>query len=145
MIGHAPEPWQWDDFDAALFVKEPYEDGEFPKYADCYLSGSDGRAIIPIRIDHGDPIWDISRDSIFPTKADRDRIVACINALAGIPDPAAFVKAARELAKAAETCDDGACLGTNGIDYSPVYGKDFDEKLVKSALKAFRASDRPGT
>jgi hypothetical protein len=29
--------------------------------------------------------------------SNRERIVACINALAGIPDPAAFVKQAKEL------------------------------------------------
>jgi len=142
MSGHTPEPWYWDDFDAAMLGEE-YEEGcGFPKYADCYLSGSDGRAIIPIRIDHGDPIWDISRDSIFPTKFDRGRIVACVNALAGIPDPAAFVKAARELADAEEQQDGLYSRGRSDWDDGE---EDRVVRRVERALEAFRASDRPGT
>jgi len=34
-------------------------------------------------------------------KADAERIVACVNALAGVPDPAAFVKSHAELLESA--------------------------------------------
>lgn len=37
----------------------------------------------------------------FETVEDRDRAVACVNALAGIPDPAAFVRRAKAIEEAA--------------------------------------------
>jgi hypothetical protein len=67
------------------------------------------------------------------------RIVACVNALAGIPDPAAFVKAARD--------------ATALLDESLLYIVEVEEfhktecrtlsKRVLANLAAFRTADKP--
>ena len=60
-------------------------------------------------------------------RANAARIVACVNALANVPDPATFVKAARELADSI----DGLEVG--------------DFSRAGEALAAFREADaRPG-
>lgn len=85
-------------------------------------------------IDTLDPRTDIPTASSRPTECcgsvllkadDYYRARACVNALAGIPDPAAFVKAARELAATYE----------RGVPSCNPVGAD--------RLRAFRAADRP--
>lgn len=104
MTGHMKEPWEingcdWDEeTDQAIGCQ--VTDSEFYFVASC----EGGRSS-----DHDN--------------ANARRIVDCVNALAGIPDPAAFVEAARGMAEAA----DGAITG-NLIAL---------EKL-RSALTAFR-------
>jgi hypothetical protein len=92
MNNHTPEPWHWKDGFSDI-PSDDREDNGFPKYADCRLVSAGGSDIIPIRVDHRDSIWDISEDEVLPTPEDRARIVACVNAMQGIADPAAFVKA----------------------------------------------------
>ena len=72
---HTPGPWMW----GTEFSKLGRGDEEIPKFANCCLCGPDGQDIIPIRIDHGEPLWDIDPgawNGVFPTKADRDLIAA---------------------------------------------------------------------
>jgi hypothetical protein len=70
-------------------------------------------------------------DGIKPNEAlaNATRIVSCVNALAGIPNPAEFVRAARELAEAAN--DEYARVAGD-------YGIYLDK--IDSALSAFRAA-----
>lgn len=90
------EPWHWGEGWGNRPLGDPLPD---TKYADCQLYDANNNTVIPIRYDHYEPIWDISNDEQ-PTQEQRERIVICVNALAGISDPAAFVKAAKELAEA---------------------------------------------
>ena len=68
-MSHTPEPWRAE-----------WQPGQTPKhtYTHCVMYGDDSLC-----------------DTL--TKADAYRIVACVNALAGVADPAAFVEEAREL------------------------------------------------
>lgn len=82
MSKHTPEPWRIE-----------WQPGQTPKhtYTHCVMAGDDSLC-----------------DTL--TEADAARIVTCVNALAGIEDPAAFVEAVRELLLYAE------------IDADPRYG-----------------------
>jgi hypothetical protein len=92
MSTHTPEPWYWGDgFDNLT-----------TKYASCQLFGAGDIEIITTRIDHYEPIWDFNPETGEGgiSHANRARIVACVNAMAGIPDPAALVKSHGELVEA---------------------------------------------
>lgn len=86
-MGKYGEPWRWGDGYALSGVK----------YADCQLYDRHHNAIIPIRVDHHEPIWDVQANDLLPTLNERERIVACVNAMRGIDDPAAFVEAVRKM------------------------------------------------
>lgn len=64
-------PWVWN------------WSNEMSKYVDCRLMGKHGE-IIPIRIDHYEPIWDIDTSEMGaadPAKEDREAIVAFRNSM----------------------------------------------------------------
>ena len=84
MAEHTKEPWevQPSHEDSALFI------------IGSNLGGLVGAA-------HGWPS-EIESGNHSRIEANARRIVACVNALAGIPDPAAFVQAARGMREAAE-------------------------------------------
>lgn len=77
--------------------------------------------------------------------ANAARIVACVNALAGIPDPAAFVKAAEGLAEVV-----GSLCGSENDNLSPCYCVHAGGRIIQcdrcrlyaalAALAAFRAT-----
>lgn len=90
-VNHTPEPWELDTHPRDVISAS----GKF-------IARAQGR--------FGDDAAD----------ANARRIVACVNALAGIPDPAAFVKAARALA------DDVDCM-----------------LETDASIAAFRAADKP--
>lgn len=94
---HTPEPWKVGE------VKGPAGlDGMLSVWAE---RNGKTRAICDVRrgwFEYTDKGQVIERDSDIEGKANADRIVACVNALAGIADPAVFVRAARELAEGAE-------------------------------------------
>ena len=80
----SPPPWYWGNgYNADLKANE--EDGQAVKYADCQLFSGTGLdsdvEVIPIRVDHYQPIWDIPWDNATPHKADRDLISESRNAL----------------------------------------------------------------
>jgi len=76
-----PGPWYWGDG-----FSETQE-----KYADCQLYGAEDEVVIPIRIDHHEPIWDVndgycdgelSEPEIFPNEYDRALIASSTGLLA---------------------------------------------------------------
>ena len=80
-------PWRWNDGYEAMS----------DKYADCQLVDADGDAVIPIRIDHHEAIWDTEHPTsddednpreydVRPTAEDRELIVAAVNALPSLLD-----------------------------------------------------------
>ena len=79
---HTPGPWHWG---------KGFSDIN-QMYAECQLFGGPVHSvIIPIRIDHHEPVWDIDQEqpgTVFPSAADRALIAAapalldaCIHAL----------------------------------------------------------------
>ena len=68
--------------------------------------------------------------------ANARRIVACVNALAGIPDPAAFVQAARGMREALESL-----LKECWEDQHSHMTRDFFERHYKDELAALTAFD----
>lgn len=103
MSKHTPEPWVYDEDRAAVRF--------------------DGRGN-PVE---GDRIGCIICEP--QKRSDGRRIVACVNALAGVADPAAFVKAARELAAAVDD-DDVVVIDHEG-----------DEISISNLTAAFAAAD----
>lgn len=93
-----PGPWKWGDgFAEIADPSDTYDDTKLPKYADCSLVDPHGRDIIPIRIDHGQPIWDIETDDVRPNAADRALIAAA---------PFMYEAITRFLAKVSSASDD---------------------------------------
>lgn len=72
--------------------------------------------------------------------SDKARIVACINALAGIPDPEKFVKAARELANQCESVLVVMSLSDSDLDGDQ---PDLELNNMEDAADEFRAADAP--
>jgi hypothetical protein len=85
-------PWHWangyDDLEEAHRAYDEDEDpehtneyGEFQidKYIDCQLLDADNKPIIPIRIDHYEPIWDTHEDGDPPCKQDREFMMIAVN------------------------------------------------------------------
>lgn len=113
MSKHTPEPWRAEMNSVYWEFQDTYGDliGDT-----CASSASEPH--------HG--------CSLALGEANANRLVACVNALAGVPDPAAFVAAARELADASTNYEQ-ASFGTVGPD---------TDRLMK-AVAAFHAADRP--
>lgn len=89
MSKHTPEPW----FSGLLANDET--DGDASVLAD----GRGMVCIVPLRSLTGlsqDKPLDYQR-TVENQKANLDRIVACVNAMAGIPNPEAFMAAARKM------------------------------------------------
>lgn len=118
---HTPEPWH-------LHPKDRY-----PRTICVLIDGREvqiSEANIP-RID--------VEDAVEMANANAARIVACVNALAGVPDPAAFVKAARELVTAGSIAASRLdSLGCGSKDPHAVAWH-----LTTKAITAFRAADAP--
>ena len=99
-----PEPWQTGREDGQSYhghSGEPFssiyrqdDDERMPLTPD----GFGGLTRVPLRIAYIEG-KDVPRKE---EKANARRIVACVNALATIPDPAAYIKAAKDLHEAAE-------------------------------------------
>jgi hypothetical protein len=70
-------------------------------------------------------------------KPDVDRAVACVNALANIPDPAAYIKAMREAYEAATAVRDRLA------ERSSVYWTDKESLELDAKLKALRTLSTP--
>jgi len=80
--GHTPGPWHWGDgWDKPHTVGE---DGDCEKYMSMQLLGFNDAEIIPIRIDHREPIWDVDESCDQPHDADRALIAAAPALLAHI-------------------------------------------------------------
>lgn len=77
---HSAEPWTTDAFDVVDCSTGA------PDYSAMIIAG-DGESIIAQQM----------------SDRDADRAAACVNALANIPDPAAFVEAARGMMEALES------------------------------------------
>lgn len=65
----SPHPWAWGADWATLDYQG--RDGGGDKYADLQLRDSQGVGILPVRIDHYEPIWDCARPDKEPNAADR--------------------------------------------------------------------------
>lgn len=73
-------PWVWGNgWDDPILASED-SDERGSKYADCRLLGPDGAEVIPIRVDHYEPIWDTTERCEQPTRDDRALIAALRNA-----------------------------------------------------------------
>lgn len=88
-----PGEWAWGD---GFTVLPHDEDGRDPeaKYADCQLINDEGLVVIPIRLDHYEPIWDIDphdEGAIQPSPEDRAFIA---HARTGYPQCLAALKLA---------------------------------------------------
>lgn len=64
-----PGPWYWGEDWDRLDYQGPEGGGD--KYADLQLRGPNQHEVIPIRIDHYEPIWDCGNPNDGPTAADR--------------------------------------------------------------------------
>ena len=115
MTGHTKEPW------------------EVQPYVECgavYIVGSDLGGLVagahswPTEIDRGDTAR---------VEANARRIVDCVNAFAGIPDPSAYIAAARGMREALELLSNVARL-TPGFPSPMALGD------ALSALRAFDAA-----
>jgi len=74
-----------------------------------YNAGDEGDTYIGDKEGHVSPIAENFAE------ADAFRVVTCVNAMAGIEDPAAFVKAVREI------IDGASPSHTDGEDGKPIY------------------------
>lgn len=84
MSKHSPAPWTWQD--GFVDIRD--------KYADCRLLAADGSEVLPIRMDHHDPIWDVdpgitddgdeSEPVIKPSPEDRALLAAAPDLLAAL-------------------------------------------------------------
>lgn len=110
---HSPEPW----------ALNPYDGGAPEIYGFSHRGQT--RAIARVLYHNG------SEDP--EVRANAHRIVACVNALAGIEDPAAAIAAARE---ALEACRDHIA-GMTPIPMIPLVGKSI--KVPKAWDKAHHA------
>jgi hypothetical protein len=71
--------------------------------------------------------------------SNRERIVACVNALAGIPDPAAFVKQAKEAAAAVQAERERCLAWVEQLikdNYDIIRRHGPDPRTVKDTLEA---------
>jgi hypothetical protein len=121
MSGHTPEPWG---------VCGPAQDGSFiltpPDFAE-----------------RADEEW-TTLCAFVDDEADAYRIVACVNALAGIPDPAAFVKAARELlAQSEATIDHVEDADVDRVQNQCTLCFTY-RKNLRDKIDSFRAADPAG-
>lgn len=85
ILQHSPAPWRWQgdwpDVQGKAGGVDEHEDG-YPKFADLRLLDASGQNILPIRIDHYDPLWDDDGTMAEPTPADRALIEASPDMLA---------------------------------------------------------------
>lgn len=114
-------------------TKEPWEVQPYVEYGAVYIVGSDLGGLVagahswPTEIDSGDTAR---------VEANARRIVDCVNALAGIPDPSAYIAAARGMREALEAIYSWADAGCNGAMW-----RFKDQTCAKAALDALRAFD----
>ena len=98
---HTPEPWHVDEDLAEAQYSEPDEfDGD--KYAGIGIGSASGE-VLSLRLDHYSPLLDINQEMFQQMKHDIPRMVACVNACAGI-NP----KAIKELLAFVEVVATGA-------------------------------------
>jgi hypothetical protein len=106
-------------------TKETWVTVECGSYLAIYPEAPGRHAQIARTAQHNSPT------GLHEREANAARIVSCVNALAGIPDPAAFVQAARGMAEALEAT-------TKALSYAvPVFPN--VERKATAALAAFRA------
>ena len=116
MSEHTPGPWKWGSDWDTYHPSSPSpgssgysSEGSGGKYANLGLYGRNGERIIPLRVDHYAPEWDIElADEHLPSKADRDLI-------ADAPRLARMAEAGAALKDAARGCRDGC--GFSGMEF----------------------------
>ena len=122
MIGHTKEPWKLQEGFCNVYALSNGESGlttHIAKANDAQVSGG-----------------------LIEAEANARRIVDCVNALAGIENPAAFVEAARGMADKA----DDALQALVGVDrllhqYGLMQGEDCPAiEPLRAALTALRAT-----
>lgn len=106
---HTPEPWVAEQANGSLETAMFISAGE---KTICALYG-----------DWPDQVGDLEQ------KANASRIVSCVNALAGIPDPEEFVKAAKELLERSRYLETAARRVANGTEQPSDYLLKMAEKM----------------
>jgi hypothetical protein len=98
MSGHTPEPWAWAG-DRSDLEEDPQQGRPASKYGAWDLIGVDGSTVCGWQVDHFKREW-----WSIPSKANAQRIVACVNACEGIKDPA-VIKEMVAMLKRLEHCN----------------------------------------
>ena len=140
MTGHTKEPWAYrpDADDDWGIIRAPVtEQGR-------WLGGIICQARDPERLGESE-LAACRAAKIDPWEANARRIVDCVNSLAGIENPAAFVQAARVLHRALEGVIDATAshLPPDGISKDDCINRVLaasDNPEVFHALEAFRAA-----
>lgn len=130
MSKHTPEPWK----------KWVYKDGVCFVMAGGYARGTaPASPVTPCIACLDGAVLGFGYEQ---NEANGDRIVACVNALAGIPDPAAYIKAMREVCEAQIAADDAIDAYEKNDDLDPeILGAAL--KRRRQAIDAYRTLSTP--